>query len=265
MIKSRSLSVLCVSPLIAVVALIVAPAIARCEDLDARKTGPQLFEQACSACHHGPGGLAKGKSASDLVDFLRQHYTSGPGPAGQLAAYLLANRGDGRRARPVATNPSGPENSEPAPQPHRPVQTAEPSEPDHPAGRVSRRHRGEQPANTTEAPASPAAEEAVSYRGRKQRAARHPSEPSPAEGAPPESQSATGRIGVGNKRQPSPSETRPQSPVAAEAAAPIPQPASPAAAPTPPAAAPIPPAEAPAADGPPVPANDQPAFSAPTP
>ena len=71
------------------------------EDLDARKTGPQLFEQTCSACHRSPHGLAKNTSASSLVDFLRQHYTTGPGPAGQLAAYLIANPGDGR-AKPAA-------------------------------------------------------------------------------------------------------------------------------------------------------------------
>jgi hypothetical protein len=80
---------------------VLAMGSARAEDLDARKTGPQLFEQTCSACHRSPHGLAKSTSASSLVDFLRQHYTTGPGPAGQLAAYLIANPGDGR-SRPAA-------------------------------------------------------------------------------------------------------------------------------------------------------------------
>jgi hypothetical protein len=98
-------------------AVLLVAGTARGEDLDARKTGPQLFESTCSACHRSPHGLAKNQSPSSLVGFLRQHYTTGPGPAGQLAAYLMANPGDGRAAKPVvptAAKPESPPERQPA-------------------------------------------------------------------------------------------------------------------------------------------------------
>src|SRR5215216_5461021 len=58
------------------------------QDLDAGKTGPQLFAQDCSACHRSPQGLVKSMSGGSLVSFLRQHYTSSSSSAGALAGYL---------------------------------------------------------------------------------------------------------------------------------------------------------------------------------
>src|SRR5262245_53242661 len=57
------------------------------QDLDAGKTGPQLFAQDCAACHRSPRGLVKSMSGGSLVSFLRQHYTSSSASAGALAAY----------------------------------------------------------------------------------------------------------------------------------------------------------------------------------
>lgn len=268
--KSCPWSVFRALPAIVVAAALVGAGAARGEDLDARKTGPQLFEQTCSTCHRSPAGLAKGQGASGLVDFLRQHYTTGPGQAGQLAAYLLANPGDGRRARP-AVNPSGPDDiPEQSSTRRRPAQNAEPAEPSQSTRqgtRASRRHQAEQPAGTEpagERQAAPAAEQTGGHRGRNQRAARHP-EPPPADRATPEGQPAAARTGTGNRRQPPPTEPKPQSPVAAEAATPgNPQQQPEAAAPAPTTEAPATPS-APATPAAPARADDQPAFSAPTP
>src|SRR3954449_11086190 len=60
------------------------------QDLDAGKTGPQLFAQDCAACHRSPQGLAKTVSGSGLVSFLRQHYTSSSTSASAVAAYVQA-------------------------------------------------------------------------------------------------------------------------------------------------------------------------------
>ena len=49
-----------------------------------------LFESDCtdSGCHNGPRGLAKGRSASDLTDYLKEHYTNSRQSAAALANYL---------------------------------------------------------------------------------------------------------------------------------------------------------------------------------
>jgi hypothetical protein len=57
-------------------------------DYSASKSAPQLFSSDCSACHQSPQGLAKGRDASALSSFLREHYTTGGASAGRLAAYL---------------------------------------------------------------------------------------------------------------------------------------------------------------------------------
>jgi len=77
------------------------------QDYDAGKTGPQLFASDCSACHKGPGGLAKGMDKGALTSFLREHYTSKQESADLLAAYLLgAGPGDAKQDR--ADVPGGP-------------------------------------------------------------------------------------------------------------------------------------------------------------
>ena len=75
------------------------------QDLDAGKTGPQLFAQDCAACHRSPQGLSKTLSGGSLVSFLRQHYTSSSTSAGVVAGYLLgagANvRGERQKGQPA--------------------------------------------------------------------------------------------------------------------------------------------------------------------
>ena len=75
------------------------------QDLDAGKTGPQLFAQDCAACHRSPQGLAKTMSGGSLVSFLRQHYTSSSASANVVAGYLLAAganvRGERQKGQPA--------------------------------------------------------------------------------------------------------------------------------------------------------------------
>src|ERR1700680_2530695 len=72
---------------------------ARAEDLERGKSGPAIFAADCSACHRSAQGLAFGMSATDLMDLLRQHYTTGPGPANQVANYLLSVVATARRPK----------------------------------------------------------------------------------------------------------------------------------------------------------------------
>jgi hypothetical protein len=82
---------------VAVLASLFWAGSAAAQDYDAGKTGPQLFASDCSACHKGPGGLAKGRDKGGLTSFLKEHYTSKQESAALLAAYLLgAGPGDAR-------------------------------------------------------------------------------------------------------------------------------------------------------------------------
>jgi hypothetical protein len=83
----------------------VAPLAA--EDLQAGKSAASIFASDCSACHRSAQGLARGMGSGALVDFLRQHYTTGGGHAAQVAGYLLSVAGDPRRSRPTASVPAG--------------------------------------------------------------------------------------------------------------------------------------------------------------
>jgi hypothetical protein len=67
---------------------LVAVTGAHAQDLDAGKTGAQLFAQDCSGCHRSPQGLIKTAHAFSLNSFLRQHYTTSARSASELAAYL---------------------------------------------------------------------------------------------------------------------------------------------------------------------------------
>jgi mono/diheme cytochrome c family protein len=58
------------------------------ENLDAGKTGAQLFASDCQICHKQPQGLSKAGGISDLEHFLSLHYTAGERSAAVLANYL---------------------------------------------------------------------------------------------------------------------------------------------------------------------------------
>jgi hypothetical protein len=74
----------------------------RAQDLDTGKSAERLFASNCAACHRSPRGLAKQNRLS-LFFFLRQHYTSSQQSASELATYLVATSGDGRRAKQKST------------------------------------------------------------------------------------------------------------------------------------------------------------------
>jgi hypothetical protein len=58
------------------------------ENLDAGKTGPQLFASDCQICHKRPQGLSRAGGISDLQHFLSLHYTASEQSAAVLAKYL---------------------------------------------------------------------------------------------------------------------------------------------------------------------------------
>ena len=98
------------APTIGLVAML-APAMALAQtNLDQGKSASQIFATACAECHKAPRGLANGKNAAALGDFLREHYTTSREQAAALAAYVLGGRGaepvggagQGRGQKPAA-------------------------------------------------------------------------------------------------------------------------------------------------------------------
>jgi hypothetical protein len=71
----------------------LAPAMAHAQtNLDQGKSASQIFSAACVECHKAPHGLAKGKSAATVAEFLREHYTTSRDQAAALAAYVVGGR-----------------------------------------------------------------------------------------------------------------------------------------------------------------------------
>src|SRR5437763_6845714 len=87
----------CLLPVVVLLAFALDPS--RAEDLERGKSSPAIFAADCAACHRTAQGLAYGMSPAQLLDLLRQHYTTGPGPANQVASYLPSVVGNGRRPK----------------------------------------------------------------------------------------------------------------------------------------------------------------------
>jgi hypothetical protein len=179
------------------------------QDLDAGKTGPQLWAQDCAACHRSPQGVARNLSGGSLVSFLRQHYTSSSSSANTVAAYLLAvganTRGErhkgqpadearrerAKHARPGDATPSPPapipSAGQPAPAPRQHERTARPTDAtvdrQGQSSRKSRRQRAGEPAAAAvthgEGAPAPAAEPSAA-------AAVQPASPSASDASPAE-------------------------------------------------------------------------------
>jgi len=104
------------APIIGLVALLF-PGWANAQtNLDQGKTPAQIFATACVECHKEARGLAKGKSAAALADFLREHYTTNSQQAAALAAYVSGGRSpdtgaatQGRATKPAAEHASAEE------------------------------------------------------------------------------------------------------------------------------------------------------------
>jgi hypothetical protein len=164
---------------LAALAITAAPAQ---QDLDAGKTGPQLFAQDCAACHRSPQGLAKTVSGGALVSFLRQHYTSSSTSAGVVAAYVQAagpaprnERQKDQRRPEAAPGAAAPAAAAPAGRPTAAIPSAQPQAGQPAAGQPA---TGQPPAGTKQRerqarPGTPAAEPgAVDQRGRPLRKSR---------------------------------------------------------------------------------------------
>jgi hypothetical protein len=123
---------------------------ARAEDFEAGKSAAKIFESDCVTCHRSPRGLAKGMGSRALIDFLREHYTTGLGPANELATYLESGTADGDDRRAPR---SGGEKPRAGDQRER-SQTAAPSDADAEQPSSGRRHRHAtstpEPATTSE-------------------------------------------------------------------------------------------------------------------
>ena len=127
--------------------MVLAAGPVRAEDLEAGKSGPKIFEADCSGCHHSAKGLAKGQGARAVADFLRSHYTTGPGPASSVAEYLVSMGASGRGTKPgtVSVEPASPHADKPTRQPPQDGRGSSPE---------SRRHQRTTPDHA--APAEPA-------------------------------------------------------------------------------------------------------------
>ena len=81
--------------------MLAGPAAAQ-ENLDAGKSGAQLYASNCAICHKSPQALNKSRGGLFGLDsFLREHYTSGRESAAAISAYLKTVGGGGAD-RPAA-------------------------------------------------------------------------------------------------------------------------------------------------------------------
>lgn len=124
-------------------AALLCPALAKAQtNLDQGKSPAQIYATVCVECHKEPHGLAKGRSAAALADFLREHYTTNAQQAASLAAYVAGGRAadtapatQGRGAKPAPEHASVEE-----PKPNRQGRLARPEERSrrNPAGQATR-------------------------------------------------------------------------------------------------------------------------------
>jgi hypothetical protein len=122
------------------------------QDLDAGKTGPQLFAQDCVACHRSPQGLTKKLSGGSLVSFLRQHYTSSSASANTVAAYLLTVPGPRAERQKDQAKQAQPQDRAKVPRPPEPVPSAAALPETQPVPSARQRERLARPADPTANP-----------------------------------------------------------------------------------------------------------------
>jgi mono/diheme cytochrome c family protein len=102
------------------------------QNLDAGKSGSQIFAEVCSNCHRSPRELRSNAGTS----FLREHYTTGSDMASTMSAYLSgAGGGAGNPQQRRPPNPTAPGTAtttrdtppvDPSRDPRRAQQAAEP-------------------------------------------------------------------------------------------------------------------------------------------
>jgi hypothetical protein len=94
----------------------------RAQDLDAGKSGRELYAANCSSCHRSAPALARRTDAYTLYSFLRDHYTASRAMAAEVTAYLTAVGGkqSARKSR-LRTTGSTPPRASSAPAWPRPA------------------------------------------------------------------------------------------------------------------------------------------------
>src|SRR5580698_9041232 len=80
----------------------LAGSAAHAQNLDQGKSATHLFADSCATCHRGASSLAKGRSRSQLFQFLQEHYATSSNTAAELATYLASV--DTRRGRRPRAN-----------------------------------------------------------------------------------------------------------------------------------------------------------------
>jgi hypothetical protein len=170
---------------------------ARAEDFEAGKSAAKIFESDCVTCHRSPRGLAKGMGSRALVDFLREHYTTGLGPANELANYLQSGTTDGNDRR--APRAAG-EKSRAADQ-HERSQTAAPSDADADQQGSGRKHRHAASTPQPEATSEHDAATPPAHKRHHARTAEPTNDTGPSANAPPRSQ-ADGEVAPDATPQP---------------------------------------------------------------
>jgi len=81
------------APLLALLAILAAPAVHAQVNIDQDKTPAHIYESDCAVCHKAIRGLANGRSRTALTSYLTEHYTSSDSEAAALAAYVLSGGG----------------------------------------------------------------------------------------------------------------------------------------------------------------------------
>ena len=96
-------------------ALCIASFVRAQGNLDAGKSGAQLYASACANCHKSPQSVSHTTWFFGLESFLSQHYTSNRESAVILAAYLKAQYKPPAQRGAVASRVSQVRPSEPQP------------------------------------------------------------------------------------------------------------------------------------------------------
>jgi hypothetical protein len=139
---------------------------AMAQNLDAGKSGAQIFSEVCSNCHRSPRELRSNPGTS----FLREHYTTGSEMASTMSAYLSGSgtgAGAAQQKRPPGSVTPGATTTTretPAPdsarEPRRGPQTPEPKGSPAPPAAKGRPVTAEvKPVAAPPPPAKPALEE----------------------------------------------------------------------------------------------------------
>jgi hypothetical protein len=136
-------------------------------NIDQGKPASELFANYCAVCHKSIRGLANGRGAPALSQFLREHYAASREQAAALAAYVIAAGGNAPASKPERAKVEEPKTQDPRTQGQgkpRPTSSASAKpEPDKPGrGRPPGRDEGgaapEQQENAPVAAAPPASQ-----------------------------------------------------------------------------------------------------------